>query len=214
MMAVAGDVGDHEAAIELPQRLVLEAPSLPGARLRAFQQQVGVAREPQHDVAAARLGHVERDREHVTPFLDPVGPDRRAAVARGQLVAEAAPGRVANSRLLDVNHLGAHLGGEFGRERLGDKIAGGDYPHSLERSEVLWKQPVARHRCHFSTFIGLGVISRGKCTPRRARLASSAWRERRLVARRTACGINPSPEVRTDGTHPPAAGQLRRARIV
>src|SRR5208282_6412680 len=126
VLAVTGDVGDDQLGIYRPQRLIVESPIAVATRLGTFHPKLGGGGEAEKQLAPARLGEVERDAEHVAPLLDPSGSDRVAAVAARQLVAEAAPTGVADLRLLDMDRLGAHLGGEFGRERLGDEHAGGD----------------------------------------------------------------------------------------
>ena len=158
VLAVTGDVGDDQLGIDRPHRLIVESPIAVGTRLGTFHPKLGGGDETEKQLAAARLREVEGDAEHVAPLLDPSGSDRRTAVAARQLVAEAAPTGVAALRLLDMDHLGAHLAGELGRERLGDKHARGNDANSLQRPERLGNQTLACHmrpswsagfhRCH------------------------------------------------------------------
>ena len=98
--------------------------------------------------ASARPGQVERDAEDVAPLLHPVGRRLALAVERFEPDADGAPSHVADAGTLDLDDLGAHLGGQRGAERFAIKVP-------LETILTPWSGPNASGTRVFSAITSL-----------------------------------------------------------
>jgi hypothetical protein len=128
----AGDTGVDEARVDLPERLVVDTEAVLDARPEILDQHVGHPREPQDDLAAGRLLHVDGD----------------AALVRMQVleVGAAAPADavVVFAGHLHLDDLRAHLGqlADTGRARASaGEIEHADMGQRLHVFTPLWPRP-------------------------------------------------------------------------
>ena len=126
-LAVAGDAQHDQARIDRRQRLVSQPPALQRARAEVLDQHVRVPDQPAHDVLSFGAAKVDRHGALVARLDLP--PDRRAVVQQPPLAQ-----RVAGSRRLDLDRVGAEVGQGLAGERPGDQLAELEHAKTGERA--------------------------------------------------------------------------------
>ena len=123
--AVAGDVAQHDARIDLAHLVEADAPSFERAGSHRHDDRVGFAHEVEEDLDAFRLAQVERDAA-LAPVALPVQ-ERDAVDDRpAHLAHVVAAGR------LDLEHIGAEVG-EQGTQRARPQQRGVEHTDTAKR---------------------------------------------------------------------------------
>ena len=103
-----------------------EAPALEGAGPEPLDEHVGVARQPQRELAAARVREVERHAALVAAHERP--PEADALALRAEHAQRVA------ARVLDLDHLGAVVAEQRREQRPGDERRGVHHPQPPQRA--------------------------------------------------------------------------------
>ena len=125
VLAPTRDASDDEPPIEAEQDVGAQAPLLQRAGDEILDEDVGVADEALQQILASRVREVERHR----PLAARVDlPPELAAVAQPRAQ------RIAATRVLDLDDVGAVIGEHRGQHATGDEPRAVDDPQALERA--------------------------------------------------------------------------------
>ena len=163
-----GDVHEHERGVRGRERVVAETPARDEAGAEVLDHDVAVRGEARHDLAAAWLAQVDRDRALVARDRRP---PQAAAIDAG---APAAHG-VALAGRLDLHDLGPEVAEQLPGEGTRDEVAEFEDTHAPERTARGFTRRLV-------TFRPLGCRHRGKiptAPPRRRRSPMAAPRDAR-----------------------------------
>src|SRR6185369_413163 len=122
-LAIAADAQHDQAAIELEQAVGAEAPAFERSGTEVFNQHVGMAGEPAHDVLRVGILQVQGDRTFVARLDLP--PHRGAVLEQAPLaqgIAAARSGPLRIGRRLDLDDISAEIGQRLGREGSRDQL--------------------------------------------------------------------------------------------